>query len=281
MTSKGERRWCAFSRPRESSNLTKHGNRRNVRAQKPRIELLERRSLLASFTWAGGSSGDFAIATNWKDANGNPGVPGIHDTATIGGSVTLGVSSIDAVSSLNAPRATLNVTAGEISVGVSEDSGTYSSIGMVNVSPGATFGVAGGSAGINSYGGSIAGGIDVEAGAYLTISSGGAAINLNAEATFTGSGTVYLTGYFNNVRVNADIIGPQNLAMDGGTLTVNGTFTIPGAFAWNGGVITGTGVTKIGQGATVTMAGSGEQGTREPHDPKCRQRHALQWRIWF
>jgi RHS repeat-associated protein/uncharacterized repeat protein (TIGR01451 family) len=243
-------------RPREFSTLIKDGNPRKIRAQKPRVELLERRTLLASFTWAGGSSGDFGIAINWTDGDGNPGVPGIHDTATIGGSVTLGVSSINAVSSLNAPQATLNVTAGEISVGVSGDSGSYSSIGTVNVSPGATFGVAGGSAGIDSSGGSIAGGINVAAGADLTISSAGAATNINSGATFTGAGQVYLTGYFNNVSVNADITGPQNLAMDAGTLSVAGTFTIPGSFAWNGGVITGSGVTQIAQGATVTMAGN-------------------------
>jgi YD repeat-containing protein len=247
---------------RQASRRTISHNRRCRHAEKPRIEILEQRCLLASFTWAGGSSGDFGIAINWKDGNGNPGVPGIHDTATIGGSVTLGVSSVNAVSSLNAPQATLNVSGGGISVGVSGDSGGYSSIGMLNVSPGATFGVAGGSAGIDSDGGSIAGGINVAAGAYLTISSAGAATNINAGAAFTGSGTIYLTGYFNNVSVNADIIGPQNLAMDAGTVSVAGTFTIPGSFAWNGGVITGTGVTQIAHGATVTMAGSASKGLK-------------------
>ena len=230
-----------------------NANRRYGHFYKPRIDWLERRSLLASFTWAGGSSGDFASALNWVDSIGNSGVPGINDSASVAGSVTIGVSSIGAVASLNAPGATLNVTAGEISIGAAGSSGV-SSIGVLNVSSGAGFQAAGGF--VNFVGGgAIAGTVSVNPGANLTLSSGNAPYNINAGAAFQGSGQVSFSGYFNNVVLNTDIAAPQNLSMDSGMISGSGNLTITGNFSWTGGTITGVGTTEIATGAAMTIGG--------------------------
>jgi hypothetical protein len=47
------------------------------------LEELEDRRLLATFTWVQNGSGDFNTAANWRNDNGNPGVPGANDEAVI------------------------------------------------------------------------------------------------------------------------------------------------------------------------------------------------------
>jgi hypothetical protein len=51
---------------------------------RPCLEELEERRLLATFNWVVNGDGDFNTASNWRDENNLPGVPGVADDASIG-----------------------------------------------------------------------------------------------------------------------------------------------------------------------------------------------------
>src|SRR5262245_13159639 len=79
-----------------------------------RIGQLEERLVPATFRWVNPAGGDFAIAVNWEDQTGNPGVPTATDDALIlTNGITITSAGNNAVHNLTS-TATLSVTAGTL-----------------------------------------------------------------------------------------------------------------------------------------------------------------------
>ena len=205
--------------------------RTRTRELHPRLEPLERRCLLTTFQWAGGASGDFSAAANWKDPNGNPGVPGPNDaiTVAVAGGATVNVTGSATVNSVSMDRfETLNVTGGTFTV--ADGNSASSQVGTLNVSAGAAFHVGAGTVSLVAAG-TVAGTLDVASGATLGFYGDGP-FNFNAGAAFAGAGRYDINGYFTtlNININTNLTAPQDVTFEEGTLQGSGTLTVTGTF---------------------------------------------------
>ena len=146
--------------------LSPSGRKRRRHRGLRMVEFLERRSLLSTFQWVSATGGDWNLAANWENQNGQPGVPGANDDAVIDVSgITVTVSQSISVNSLTlASSSTLDVTTGIFSVA---NSGTRPrrNIGSLDLAAGTTFHASGGTAQLD--GGAIAGQLNVASGATL------------------------------------------------------------------------------------------------------------------
>ncbi|HVO23619.1 MAG TPA: hypothetical protein VMW56_08325, partial [Candidatus Margulisiibacteriota bacterium] len=100
-------------------------------------------------------------------------------------------------------------------------------------------------------GGTSSGSVNVATGARVEFNAG--TYTLNAGAAFTGAGTMRVSGATLTVAGDA---GVTNLEMTAGTLNGGANLTVSGSCAWSGGTMSGTGLTIIPMGATLTISGS-------------------------
>ncbi|HZU36928.1 MAG TPA: hypothetical protein VFA18_13500, partial [Gemmataceae bacterium] len=262
-------------------------SRQNTPRWKHRLRLgaFEDRVLLSTFSWAADVSGDFNAASNWNGPNNTHAVPGPGDDASIGwGDITVTVSGSTSVQNLNS-AATLDLTAGSLSLSNSPDQQYGSQLAELNMADGTTLNLAAGSAG-SSYKYSIrsalssqsqlSGTVNIGANASLDLGNFNLTGTLNASlganvtlqgrtmqvsgGSLAGGGLYTVAGsayYGPELKLNNDVT-VQNLDVDGnniidGTGNINvGTSTSPGNFTFIGGTLKSTGTITVPVGATFT-----------------------------
>jgi RHS repeat-associated protein len=81
----------------------RYQTRRRSRSCKPSLlaEILEQRELLTVFTWNTDSDGNWSNLSNWRDAGGDPGVPGSGDDVVISRAGANPTISVDVNSTIN------------------------------------------------------------------------------------------------------------------------------------------------------------------------------------
>jgi hypothetical protein len=216
------------------------------------LEAFEDRCVPSTFNWFQNVDGDFNDASKWRDQNGNPGVPGPNDDASIGSSSITVTSSVNnTVRSLRS-SARLTLTGGIFSVG---DTINSSTLGELVINGGAMFQV---TAGMTSLNGGTAdlGNFNVASGATLNFTSG--THHLNGATTLGGQGHYVLNG--GELTVDTTVAAPQNFQLAGGTLDGSGTFLVDNVMmTWTGGGMGGTGLTQITATATLSISGANEK----------------------
>jgi YD repeat-containing protein len=192
------------------------------------LEALENRCLLSSFQWANDVSGNWNNAANWVDQDGNPGVPGPNDDATISYSDIIVTSSqSNSVGSLNDAGA-LTLTGGTFAVA------TDSSVAQLTVAAGTTFQVSGGT---------------------TTLSGGSADSVLSSTVSVASGATLDLTGGNVDLNSGAALIGAGEYLIDGATVNVNTALTAPADLDLNSGFLAGAGPLTNGPTTTLTVSG--------------------------
>ncbi len=217
-------------------------------------ESLERRLLLSTVTWTGpATGGDWDTPGNWS---GNA-VPAPSQDVSIpsGVSVNHATGAADSVNSISASGATINLSAGGISVAAT------STLKDLELAAGATLAVTGGR--FNVASGSSAGAFNVSAGATLAFD--GVRTNFQAKdgTSWQGAGLYYVTSTV-TLADAAVLLKPVQLQLIG-TLAGSGTVEIPsgGNFFFDGNTeqftgtsghvgpeLTGSGTLKLDAGAT-------------------------------
>jgi hypothetical protein len=240
--------WHPFRIHRQAKSAHRSARRRPLR---PTVEALEDRWLLSTFTWVGGTTGDFNTAANWLNQNNANGVPGTFDTATIPANVTVTASQSDTVNGLTL-NGTLDVQSGTFTV--NGNGLTLASTGTLQVDGGGTAALGGGS---------LAGAVNVAANGTLNFSGG--TTTLTSGVGLAGAGQYLVAGSFNpTVTLNTDLVAPAHFNLQSGTLNGTGSLTITGTFDWGtggsgGATMSGTGTTVVASGATLNVGGSGNK----------------------
>jgi fibronectin-binding autotransporter adhesin len=103
---------------------------------------------------------------------------------------------------------------------------------------------------VNLANATLSGNVDLDPGTILLVD--GDQVTLNAP-TFPDTGLLYVTG--GTLTMDGIFSLPQ-LQADNGTLNGTGTVTHSGPFVWNGGTLTGGGSTSIGAGGSLSIAGA-------------------------
>jgi hypothetical protein len=203
------------------------------------LEVLEDRTLLSTVTWINSAGGDWDTAANWKDDQGNNGVPGAADdvvippgsyTVTHASAVTDAATSITNQAAITLSDGTLNVSGNVTGTGQFTLAG--GTLANATVMAGTTI------TGTHSRGTlsalTLNGRLDLIAqdGASATISS---ALRLNGtirlgDAQFSNSGSLYLDAGV-TVSGNGDILlGRSDFnAVSGLSATLGPNVTIHGA----------------------------------------------------
>ncbi len=101
---------------------------------------------------------------------------------------------------------------------------------------------------VMSSGGTSTGAFDVSSGALLNFSTG--SHTFNAGVTLPGAGPVRVGGA--TLTVNSGL-STSNFEVTGGTVTGGDTITVTGSMNWSAGTMSGSGVTTIQSGATLTV----------------------------
>ncbi len=193
------------------------------------LEALEDRCLLSSFQWASDSSGNWNTAANWVDQNGNPGIPGANDDATIGFTdVTVASSQSNTVGSLN-DLGSLSLSGGTFAVAAD------SSVAQLTLAAGAKFQVSGGT---------------------MTLSGGSADSVFSSTVSVASGATLDLTGGAVDLNSGAALTGAGEYLIDGATVNVNTPVAAPADLDLNSGTLAGAGPLTNGPTATVTVSGS-------------------------
>jgi hypothetical protein len=200
--------------------------------------------------------GDFSDASRWLDQNGNHGVPGPNDDASIPGNINVTSSASRTVNSL-ACSARFEISGGTFTV-KNVNAGTWFS--SLVVDQGAALQTTGGWTAL--VGSTIAGTLGVSSGAGLRFLRGDNI--LNPGASLTGQGQFLEEGdVFGgpDVHLNTDLTAPAHFLLRNGILDGAGTLTITGTFDWlSGGAgaagMASTGVTNVQAGATLNIGGS-------------------------
>jgi hypothetical protein len=238
------RRWN-YAKDRNRVLHRRRGDRRTKSFGTP--EVLESRCLLSTFTWANNADGAFNVAANWKDQNGNPGVPGPNDTAQINFSgITVTVPSSIAVNDLT-DTATLHIASG--ATFTLANNAANSTIGPLVLDSGGGFKVTGGTTTRNGTS-TAAGTFDVAPGVTLAING---TLSANAGVSLSDTGLYEVTN--GTLTVNTPL-SVANFAMTGGTQNGTSPFTIT-TFSWMGGALDGSSTTNIPSGATLSLNGAG------------------------
>lgn len=95
------------------------------------------------------------------------------------------------------------------------------------------------------------------AGSNAAVDVTGSTYTLNAGATITGAG-VFAVKVGGTVNVNAAVSVPNLVLLNSGTINGSGTLTLTGANSkWGGGSMSGSGITLVNAGATLTIDDSG------------------------
>jgi hypothetical protein len=229
---------------------------------RPTVSPLEDRRLLTAFSWDVTTGGDFNSPLNWADPQGNHGVPGPNDSATVSrGGVTITVSQSEKVNSIiSNVGSLLEINSGTFSI---ENVNTSSSIQSMNLASGATFETDGGATFINDSSDVLnvyAGTFNAAVGASINFGSnpgegGDAGQDLKAGTAFTGGGQVFMNSHWS---INAPLVAPSNFDFDSDDLAIatGVVFTVPGSFAWTGGTLDGSGTMLIAAQGTLDLTGS-------------------------
>jgi RHS repeat-associated protein len=184
-------------------------------ARRPTVRLrlasLEDRCVPATFRWINPTDGDFALAANWEDQSGSPGVPTAADDALIlTPGVTVTSAGTNAVRNLTSV-ATLDVTGGTLTAAAANF------VGSVDVSGGNL--ILGGpstAATVTLSGGTIAGAGTLDLSGGMTWTGGTVGLNLHVPAAAT-----------------LDIAGAASKTLNNVTLTNDGTVTWAGSGGLN------------------------------------------------
>ena len=167
-------------------------------AYRPLLERLEPRVNPSTFNWVGASGGSWDTLANWQVGGVTPTVlPGIGDDANFGtfnGTVTHATSASDTVNSLTGTQATLNLSAGSLSVASTTIASTIANL----IQSGGTLGGAGSL---------TVSGLTTWTGGTM---SGSGATNANGGMTLSGGGTEVLSGRTLNNNATANWSGQNN-----------------------------------------------------------------------
>ncbi|HEX3149487.1 MAG TPA: RHS repeat-associated core domain-containing protein [Gemmataceae bacterium] len=168
-----------------------------------RLTPLEERLVPATFRWTNPAGGEFAVASNWADENGNAGVPSATDDALVltpGITVTsVGTSAVRKLTSL----ATLNVSAGSLTAAAANLLGPAEIAGGSLVLGGPSRAVT-----VDLNGGTLGGGGQLDLSGGMTWSGGAINLTLHVQAGAT-----------------IDLTGTAPKVLDGATVTNDGTIT--------------------------------------------------------
>jgi hypothetical protein len=228
-------------------NRPRHGVSRRTRLLG--LEHLEKRTLLSTFTWINNADGSFVDPNNWRDQNGNHGVPGPSDTASIGFTqITVTIPQVVSVNIIS-DSATLHITnGGGLTLG---NAAGNSAISSLILDSGGTLETTGGTTSVGTS--TVAGTFNVGTGATLDING---PLQANAGTSFLGSGLYDVTG---TLDINADMSAPVNLELDSGsinTATSSVDFASPGVVNWYGGAIGGNGTFEVAAKGTMNLVGN-------------------------
>src|SRR4051794_11603495 len=110
----------SLSRQLKLKGLRRRFNRQETRALRPRLELMEDRTLLATMLWAISTDGDWNVVNNWVNSanSSDHHVPTSSDNAQInvtGITVTHSSSTSDAARSLTS-QSTVQITGGSLAL---------------------------------------------------------------------------------------------------------------------------------------------------------------------
>ena len=201
-----------------SSGIERIRSGRQRRQNRLFVEILERRQVLSTITWAPSSGGNWDTATNWSPAQ----VPGVNDDAVINlttaGSVSLTSSLAESVHSIATnSKTTLSISTGSLAIGA----GTSTLGGPVVVASGAQLSAVAGAAITLSTTQTLSDNGTVQFSAGDTVSlpggSGPAQILVNAGGNLTATNTTFTGFGSSNITVNTN-----------GTITPTGsTFGVP------------------------------------------------------
>lgn len=211
---------------------------------RPAVEPLEERRVMSTYMWAATGDGYFDVASNWSDANSNPGVPGPNDAAINDTNYTITVRNNAVVGTWSDGSHNLTgdaiIPSGSSLTITGNGGGGPSNFYQLQVQNGATLDVEGNTTALQYC--TVAGTLNVASGAVLQFYSdnGGAQDTLNAGAVLGGQGLYQVSD--DTLFINAPIIAPANFAL-GGTLAVASaqSFTVPSGsnFNWYAGGLAG------------------------------------------
>jgi hypothetical protein len=203
--------------------------------------------------WNLRGDGDFNNPDNWSDtADGSHHVPGPSDNAIIsdpGFNVTLSadaeVKTLSSNAQLTLPGNTLTI----------DGVGLDSSLNNLILQNGATVKVNARTLFLNG-GGDVSGTLDAEVGATIVFNKDAFNVNAGTVWNFAGQYTFLTT-----INLTTNLTAPANFEMDSGSLVIpaNDTLTVPGTFAWTGGVINGPGNVLVQNGAALNIFGDGNK----------------------
>ncbi len=273
----------AGSRVRRSKRIRRRSTRSQILALRPRFEVMEDRTLLATMLWANSANGDWNVAANWvNQANSSDHhVPTSADDAQInfsGISVSYAsgsgsVNSLTSQANLDLSSGSLSITTtSSISGGFTMSGGTFSPASILTVSGPMTW-----TGGTINGGGTLTAQGTLSLGnatAFVSESLSGATLNNAGSATLAGKNSIINYGLllasgatFDNLpgasftfQTDAEIFGTGSSTTfkNEGTLTkAGGTATSPISTVFNQ---TATGSLHV-QSGTLQLSGGTFAGT--------------------
>jgi len=261
----------AGSPMRRSRKIRRRATRGQIWALRPRCEVMEDRTLLATMLWATDASGDWDVASNWVNA-ANPSdqhVPTSSDDAQVnfsGITVTHSTSASDTVNSLTS-QASFNLSGGSLSVVTTSvisgsfamSGGTLTGSGNLTVTGPTTWtgGTMSGSGVTDAQGGLTIG--STESGSY-TENLSGRTLDNDATATLSSPSPDSPNGldFYNGATLINEPGASFSVTTDTSIVGSSGnTFINEGTFAKTGGTNSPVSVTFNQSGTGTTLAESG------------------------
>jgi hypothetical protein len=235
----------------------KSRGRAKSRRFQPAICGLEERQLLSTFTWDSNAGGAFNNAQNWTDQNGHHGVPGAADTAIIrGAGFTVSIDQATTVGSLTS-SAQIAVTSGSLTL---DNPDQASSIASLVLDARTSLSVADGSLTLSGNS-TLAGTLNAARGTSINFTGGEQVVD--AGTVFAGAGNYVINnGSSGSWVVNSPVSAPSTLSVQGGTIDLLATLSIPGQLTWTGGTLAGPGQADVLKGATLDIVTSATSSVR-------------------
>ena len=256
---------------RRSKKIRRRATRGQIWALRPRCEVMEDRTLLATMLWAAAASGDWDVASNWVNSadSSNHHVPTASDDAQVNfsGITVTHATSADTVNSLTS-QASLNLSGGSLSLAATSvisgsfamSGGTLTGSGNLTVTGPTTWtgGTMSGSGITDAQGGLTIGGTGT--GTYNENLSGRTLEN-DATATLSISSPDSPNGldFYNGATLINEPGASFSVTTDTSIANGNGvnTFVNEGTFAKTGGTSSPVSVTFNQSSAGTTLAESG------------------------